>query len=111
MKYFKKQDLLNSMKIVCEKLDEINKNNYFLEICDLLAINKNEVDVVNHSEKANSLLESLFILWYESGLCKDFSQEVRLLIIIDNILDELNVSRIEFQSYITNQEKLIPIKR
>lgn len=110
MKYFKKQDLLNSIKIVCKKLDELNKNNYFLEICDLLHIEKDEVDAVICSDETNSLLECLFILWYESGLCEDFSQEVRLLIIIDNIIDELNVSRIEFQSYITKQEKLIPIK-
>ena len=109
MKYFNKEQLLKALKRIEKELDSKNEIDYFLEIINLLDISKEDI---NNKELHNvdNIIEDIFVVWYESGICEDFSTEIYLLMKIDDILDILDVPRIEFNSYITKQEKLIPKK-
>ena len=109
MIYFNRNQLLKSLKRIKKKLELIKEVDYFKEMLTILSIDNNDIDntEVNYTD---DIIEDIFVLWYESGICKDFSTEISLLIKVDNMLDMLDIDRMEFNAYITKQEKLIPKK-
>lgn len=109
MKYFSRDDLLKSLKRIHKELDKINENESFLKMLEFLAIDMKDIKKTEYYYTDN-IIEDIFVLWYESGICIEFSTEVDFLILMDKIIDLLNISRIEFYAYITKQEKLIPVK-
>lgn len=109
MKYFTKEELFKALKRIQKRLESKNKIDYFLDVINYLDVNKEDIDKTELCYTDN-IIEDIFIIWYESGICRDFSTEIYLLIKVDEILDILDISRIEFNSYIVKQEKLLPKK-
>lgn len=109
MKYFSRDDLLKSLKRIHKELDKINENESFLKMLEFLDLDIKDIEKTEYFY-TNNIIEDIFVLWYESGICVDFSTEVDFLILVDKTIDLLDISRIEFYAYITKQEKLIPVK-
>lgn len=109
MKYFSNDDLLKSLKRIYNELDAINENEKFLKILEFLGINIKDIEKTEYYYTDN-IIEDVFVLWYESNICVEFSTEIDFLILIDKIIDLLDLSRIEFSSYIIKQEKVISAK-
>lgn len=109
MKHFNREELLRSLKRIQNRLESLNELGYFLDIINLLDINKEDI---NNTEfyYTDNIIEDIFVIWYESGICKDFSTEIDFLIKVDKMLDILDIQRIEFNAYITKQENIIPKK-
>lgn len=109
MKHFSKEELIKALKRIEKELESKNKMEYFSDIISFLNVNKEDIDNTE-LHNADNIIEDIFVVWYESGICEDFSTEIHLLIKVDEVLDILDISRIEFNSYIAKQEKLLPKK-
>ena len=111
MKHFKKEELLYALARVQEEINlKCVDSDDFDKILKFIKIDKHLLTNKEYSNKSKSLIDALFIIWYETGICKDFDDEISLIIHIDKLLDILNVDRLEFISHIYTREQVIKPK-